>query len=120
MKSSTLDSEGKLTTSFLRRVHSVKNNRLKPKGFDPERFENNPSPYIQELGELVGNVANDPCYANPQLTGADEFEYVIPFAPDQGARLGPVTVALYNQSIPPVYLQQRFADANAGPAEKAD
>ncbi|MBI3799574.1 MAG: hypothetical protein HY268_21715, partial [Deltaproteobacteria bacterium] len=114
------DSAGELTTSFLRRVHSVKNNRLKPKGFDPETFENNPSPYIQELGELVGNVADDPYYANPQLTGADEIEYVIPFTQDQSARLGNVTVALYSQSIPPFYLQQRFADANAGPAEKEE
>ncbi len=114
------DSEGKLTTSFLRRVHGVKNNRLKPKGFDPEVFANNPSPYIQDLGELVENVADDPYYTNPQLTGADEIEYVISFPQDQSARLGQVTVALYSQSIPPFYLQHRFTDANAGPAEKAE
>jgi hypothetical protein len=114
------DSEGKLTTSFLRRVHGVKNNRLKPKGFDPEVFANNPSPYIQDLEELVENVADDPYYTNPQLTGADEIEYVISFPQDQSARLGQVTVALYSQSIPPFYLQHRFTDANAGPAEKAE
>jgi hypothetical protein len=83
-------------------------------------LEKNPSPDLHALGELVGTVADDPYYANPQLTGADEIEYVIPFAQDQSARLGKVSVALYSQSIPPFYLQQRFADANAGPAEKAD
>ncbi|MCK5710097.1 MAG: hypothetical protein KAI07_06115 [Deltaproteobacteria bacterium] len=29
-----------------------------------------------------------------------------------------VKVTLYNQSIPPFYLQQRFSDANIGVAEK--
>src|SRR5262249_8871258 len=85
-----------------------------------QTFTHNPSPYIQELGELVGNVADDPYYANPHLTGADELAYVIRLPQDQLARLGKVTVALYSQSVPPFYLQHRFADANAGRAEKKD
>ena len=31
-----------------------------------------------------------------------------------------MTATLYNQSIPPFYLQQRFADAGVGPARKDD
>jgi hypothetical protein len=31
-----------------------------------------------------------------------------------------VQVSLYNQSIPPFYLQERFRDANRGPAKKND
>ena len=67
------DSAGELTTSFLRRVNVVKDNRLRPRGFDPKVFAADPSPYIQQLGELVGGVADDPYYSHPALTGADEI-----------------------------------------------
>ena len=114
-----LDSAQDVTTSFLRRVSTKKDNRLRPKGYDPKFFRENPSPYIQELGELHG-VEGDPHYSDPQKTGADEITYIIALPQDQLAQVKIVRVTLYNQSIPPYYLQQRFEDAHKGPAEKDD
>jgi hypothetical protein len=114
------DSAGHLTTSFLRRFKNVKNNRIRPKGFDPAVFANNPSPFIQELAELPGAERFDPYYTDPQLTGADQIEYVIPLDAETLARVDNVRVSLYNQSIPPFYLQERFRDANRGPGGKND
>lgn len=112
------DSAGEFTTSFLRRVHTVKDNRLRGKGYDPKRFVENPSPYIQLLAELEGNAAKDPYYFDPTLTGADRIRYRIRLAPSQVGGIGRVRVRLLSQSIPPFYLQQRFSDAGKGPAEK--
>ena len=114
------DSDGLLTTSFLHRVEPIKDNRVRPKGFDPQFFARSPSPYIRELAVIPGEAANDPYYVDPQLTGADEIEYRIPLDPDALARADRVQVTLYDQSIPPFYLQQRFQDAARGPAEKDD
>ncbi|MEO8671682.1 MAG: hypothetical protein ABI411_10245 [Tahibacter sp.] len=112
------DSAGELTTSFMRRVHPVKDNRLRPRGFDPGVFLRDASPYIQILGEVEGEAANDPHYTDPTLTGSDELEYAVTLSPDQARRVASIRVTLYSQSIPPAYLQQRFADADAGPAHK--
>ncbi len=114
------DAEGHLNTSFLRRVKEVKDNRLRPKGFDPAVFANNPSPFIQQLAELPGAEQFDPYYTNPQLTGADQIEYVIPLDAETLARVDHVQVSLYNQSIPPFYLQELFRDANRGPGKQND
>ncbi len=112
------DSEGQLTTSFLRRISHVKDNRLRPRGFDPKVFLNNPSPYIQIVGELDGEAKNDPYYSDPNLTGADKITYQINLDPTALARADHISVTLYSQSIPPFYLQQRFRDANVGPQNK--
>ncbi|GAB4181456.1 MAG: hypothetical protein Tsb002_01510 [Wenzhouxiangellaceae bacterium] len=113
------DSAGDFTTSFLRRVTHVKDNRLRPQGYDPAFYTRNfQSEYIHELATTYGEAANDPYYTNPQLTGAD----TITFSPQVDSAtlklVAGVEVRLYNQSIPPFYLQQRFRDANRGPAEK--
>lgn len=112
------DSAGYLTTSFLRRVHPVKDNRLRPRGFDPKVFLNSSSPYIRLLGEVEGEAAHDPYYTDPTRTGADEVRYDIHLSPADIARIVRVRATLYSQSIPPYYLQQRFTDATAGPAHK--
>jgi len=114
------DSSGFLTTSFLRRVKPVKDNRLRPRGFDPNVFLQNPSPYIRLLGEVEGEAANDPFYIDPTKTGADEVRYEIRLPPADLARIARVRATLYSQSIPPFYLQQRFADAKAGPAQSSE
>ena len=48
------DSDGALTTSFLSRVNIIKDNRIRPKGFDPQFFARSPSKYIRELAKLHG------------------------------------------------------------------
>jgi hypothetical protein len=114
-----LDSDGHLTTSFLRRAKIVKDNRLRPRGFNPAAWANDPSPYVQliafEQSEL--SSAKDPYYTDPQLTGADVITYQISLTPEQAQEVRKITVQLYNQSIPPFYLQQRFDDAKVGPGE---
>src|SRR5690606_21190947 len=51
------DSDGVVTTSFLRRVNEVKDNRIRPLGYDPEFFLSPSfSPYVNELAELHGEV----------------------------------------------------------------
>lgn len=114
------DSDGTLTTSFLRRVETIKDNRVRPKGYDPQFFVRSASPYIQELAVLHGAEAQDPRYFDPRLTGSDEIEYRVPLAPDLLARAESVQATLYYQSIPPFYLQERFGDASAGPAHEDD
>ena len=112
------DSAGDVTTSFLRRVNEVKDNRIRPKGFDPAVFES-PffSPYIQALAELHGEEKFDPYYTDPELTGADVIEYLIGLDSETLGRVHDVQATLYYQSVPPSYLQERFGDASAGPAE---
>jgi hypothetical protein len=112
------DSDGHLTTSFLRRFEPVKDNRIRPRGYDPALFLTFDSPYIQALAETHGEAANDPYYTDPALTGADVIEYLIPLDEATLSKVHDVKVTLYNQSIPPFYLQDRFNDANQGPAEK--
>jgi hypothetical protein len=114
------DSDGILTTSFLRRVQPVKDNRIRPKGFDPKFFARSDSPYIRELAVLHGEEARDPDYVNPKLTGADKIEYRVPLDADTLSRADHVQVTLYYQSIPPFYLQQRFQDASHGPGNQDD
>ena len=65
-------------------------------------------------------MEDDPYYRDPKLTGADEITYRISLPPEQLAQVSKVRVTLYNQSIPPAYLQQRFVDATKGRAEKDD
>ena len=112
------DSEGNVTTSFLRRVNEVKDNRIRPKGTDPEFFANPAlSPYTQALAELHGEERFDPHYTDPALTGSDVIEYLITLDDETLSRVHDVQVTLYYQAVPPSYLQERFRDAGVGPAE---
>jgi hypothetical protein len=114
------DSTGELTTSFLRRVTEVKDNRIRPKGYDSEFFAMNPSPFIQALAVTPGQAASDPYYTDPELTGADVITYLVSLEEVPLEEMHDVKVTLYNQSIPPFYLQQRFRDASVGPAESSE
>ena len=114
------DSAGHNTTSFLRRVADKKDNRIRGRGFDPQYYLQNPSPYIQMLGVLIGQAAKDPDYFDPSLTGRDRLTYQMALSTEQLKSASHVTVKLYNQSIPPVYLQDRFSDAKVGPAAQQD
>jgi hypothetical protein len=116
----TVDSEGALTTNFLRRFREVKDNRLRPEGYDPAFFTDEKrfgSPYVRELAEPIGATRDDPHYTDPDKTGADALTYRVRLSPADAARVTTVTVRLLSQSIPPFYLQQRFADAGQGLAE---
>ena len=66
---------------------------------------------------MEGEAAHDPHYTDPTLTGSDEVRYEVRLPPGEIARIARVRATLYSQSIPPFYLQQRFADANVGPGQ---
>ena len=116
------DSDGILTTSFLRRADTVKDNRLRPKGFDTAFYEANSSPYVKYLAKEERELDSytDPYYSNSQLTGADRLIYRFKLDLAQVGPISSVSVRLYSQSIPPSYLQQRFNDANEGPGERRE
>jgi len=112
------DSDGNLTTSFMRRVTPLKNNRIRPHGYDPEFYLDSTSEYIKVLADTPGEAKFDPYYQDPRLTGADVINYEMDIEQNLRNKVDHVEVTLYSQSIPPFYLQQRFRDANRGPAEK--
>lgn len=114
------DSAGHNTTSFLRRATDKKDNRIRGKGFDKQFYLDSQSPYIQMLGVLLGEAAKDPDYSDKTKTGSDRMTYQMKLSAEQKTNFSHVTVKLYNQSIPPMYLQDRFSDAQIGPAEKDD
>jgi hypothetical protein len=115
------DSDGILTTSFLRRVVVVKDNRLRPKGFDIAKFEDDPSAYVQLIAHELRTLPSfgDPDYNDAARSGRDVLRYRVQLSPAQAEQFTRVTVRLFNQSIPPSYLQQRFADAEHGPDRSA-
>jgi len=114
------DSAGELTTSFLRRLTEVKDNRIRPKGYNPKFFAMNSSTFIQALAVIPGQAASDPYYTDPELTGADVITYLVSLDEVPLEQIHDVKVTLYNQSIPPSYLQQRFRGASRGPAGKTE
>jgi hypothetical protein len=111
------DSDGVLTTSFLRRALPVKDNRLRPKGFNVALFRKDPSPYVRLMAEELEHLPSyaDPDYRDPARAGRDVLRYSFVLAPAQAQQISRITVRLFAQSIPPSYLQQRFADAEHGP-----
>jgi hypothetical protein len=111
------DSDGVLTTSFLRRAEPIKDNRLRPKGFDVAQFERDPSPFVRLMAEEIEHMPSfaDPDYSDPARAGRDVLRYRFELDPEQAQQITRVTVRLFSQSIPPSYLQQRFADAKHGP-----
>jgi hypothetical protein len=100
------DAEGNFTTSFLRRDHEVKDNRLLPIGWT----EHGPDPSIPRhfLGAThpKGRAWDDPNYRNGK--GISIVKYQIPLPPGLDPRTATVTATLYYQSIPPYYLADRF------------
>ena len=67
------DSDGILTTSFLRRAQTVKDNRLRPKGFSVDTYGTSASPYIKALAKELRELPSyqDDHYSNSKLTGSD-------------------------------------------------
>ena len=107
------------TTSFIHRVHDIKDNRLLPKGWrDSNVFKSMGQVMLQFMEATDPLVTNDPDYKDqgPDFPGKDHLQYQISLpAPFNPAGLS-VQVTMYYQSIPPYYLQQRFVTAPFGPA----
>lgn len=110
------------TTSFIHRVHDIKDNRLLPDGWrESGQFEQS-GEVLFEFMEATDPKAtgDDPDYRDqgPDFKGGDSLVYEIelPRAVDP-ADLS-VRATLYSQSIPPAWLNQRFTIAPDGEATK--
>src|SRR6476659_1091728 len=108
-----------MTTSFLRRVYQLKDNRLLP--FDwtstgPLKADKTPyipADYLHETHPV--SVSGDPAYADG--SGTNVVRYEIPLSAFSGRNLT-VTATLYYQSMPPYFLYDRFSQAPNEPATK--
>jgi len=102
-----LDPEGFITTSFLSRDKTIKDNRLLPRGY---RLD---GPFHEET--VPHGTSGDPDYGSFSARGSDQILYRIPMT----AALRDATsvkVRLHYQATPPYYLQDRFDLAANAPA----
>ncbi len=140
-----------LTSSFIHRYWELKDNRLRPKGYDPAKVKDaglreeygkatrpgrgperhwwpEPAPmqYVNPQFPAIAqytDTASDPAYDVAQtggkgLSGADDLVYLITLPAGARAQAKSVRVTLYSQSIPPAYLEERFAAAAKPGAER--
>jgi hypothetical protein len=101
------DPGGKFTTSFFELDHTVKDNRLLPKGWLKEGPPGSGlAPDFLEATYPIG--VSDPDYEGPE--GADTIVYEVPLGRWDPKQLK-VMARLYYQSLPPSYLKMRFETA---------
>jgi hypothetical protein len=107
------DRNGNFTTSFIRRNHTAKDNRLLPRGWtaagpDPSSL----SGRFLESTFAEGEARQDPTYNDGSGTSIVRYEVPLSALP-QGIDPSRLTIkaTLYYQSIPPYYLMQRFEQA---------
>jgi hypothetical protein len=99
------DASGKITTSFVGLDHTLKNNRLLPKGWRSD------GPYA-EFTAPHGDAERDPDYSGKSgASGADTIVYRIPLN-DRTRGMVSVRLTLNYQSIPPYYLKARFTTSS--------
>jgi hypothetical protein len=100
------DANGNFTTSFLSLADDIKDNRLMPQGWR----ENGPD--AKDTAPHGVAKASNPGYFDG--SGTDVLTYEVPLDPRINAPVT-VTATIYYQTIPPYYLEQRFANAPNGP-----
>lgn len=104
------NAERRFTTSFLHRRYDIKDNRLRPLGWDAKNK-------LAKYTEPHGKATQDPDYTNKgqPLTGKDSIRYKVTLSAAEMRQAHQIKVELFNQSIPPYYLKQRFDSARKGP-----
>jgi hypothetical protein len=103
----TQNADRQFTTSFTRRDHEVKDNRLLPAGWSlhgPKDLEI-PEPYL-EATLPKGDALNDPVYLAGKGQSIVRYEIALP----AGSSAADVhaTVSLYLQTLPPYFLTDRY------------
>lgn len=110
------------TTSFIHRVHEIKDNRLLPKGWRTSSQFQSQGEIIRQFMEATDPraVGNDPDYRDqgPSFPGQDRLRYVATLPPGLNPEKLSVKVTMYYQAIPPYWLHQRFTAAPDGPATR--
>ncbi len=110
------------TTSFIHRVHPIKDNRLLPQGWRNSDYFKPQGEVMQQFMEATDpdGVAGDPNYEDqgPTFPGQDKLTYSIPLPEGIDPSQLSIKVSMYYQSIPPYYLNQRFTTVPDGEATK--
>jgi mono/diheme cytochrome c family protein len=115
-----LNAQKEFTTSFVHRVKSVKDNRLLPKGWRESRFFADQGALMTQFMQATdphGKATTDADYQsgdNLNFSGSDHVVYKAKIPAYIDPSKITVKVTLYNQSIPPYWLKQRFDAAPNG------
>jgi len=109
------DNAQRFTTSFIRRDHEVKDNRLLPAGWTPTGPDPSLSGEFLEATFPRGEAEHDSDYRDGK--GHDTVRYKVQLPPDVDPKNVSVQARLFYQSIPPYYLNQRFT-ASKGDATR--
>ena len=104
------DANGNFTTSFLSLANQVKDNRLMPQGWRED------GPDAKHTAPVGVDKAANPGFFDG--SGTDVVTYEVPLDP-RITRPVTVTATIYYQTIPPYYLEQRFANAPDGTFTKS-
>lgn len=116
------DKNHDFTTSFVHRVHMIKDNRLLPDGWQAADTFKPQGEIMYQFMEATDprNVGNDPDYApaGPGFVGKDSVEYRVKLPQQYQGKPLTVEATMYFQAIPPYWLQQRFALAPKKPATR--
>ncbi len=111
------NAERQFTTSFIRRAHHVKDNRLLPAGWTKD----GPSPEIPaafiHATHPGHGTHDDPAYSDGSGTDTVTYRVTLPDGFD-AAKLS-VRATLYSQAWAPYYLKDRFTNVPAGPEGEA-
>jgi hypothetical protein len=110
------DAKREITTSFVRGCETLKDNRLLPRGWQPQ----GPGPALG--GNFLKATHPDPATArHPRYadgSGSDEVIYRIQLPADVDPLDLEIRAKLYYQAIPPYYLRSLFTTAPDGPATR--
>jgi mono/diheme cytochrome c family protein len=114
------DKDYNFTTSFIHRVHDIKDNRLLPKGWRAASYFENQGQVMYQfmLATNPHATGDDPDYMDQgsQFKGQDQILYEIELPKGFDPAQLSVKATMYNQSIPPFWLHQRFTLAPDQPA----
>jgi len=110
------DADGNFTTSFIRRDHDEKDNRLLPIGWTKEGPDPSLNGRYLEATYPHGRAKDDPDYRDGK--GHDRVTYRITLPPDVDASQVSVRATLYYQNIPPYYLNDRFTIGRGEPTRR--
>lgn len=108
----TEDANHQITTSFTRRDHEIKDNRLLPAGWS---FNGPPDlkipEFFLEATRPKGDAAKDPVYLAGKGQSIVRYEIAIP--PNLQNQSVSVQVSLYLQTLPPYFLADRYQTATS-------
>jgi hypothetical protein len=104
------DANHQITTSFTRRDHEIKDNRLLPAGWSKNGPPDLKIPeFFLEATRPKGTAKDDPVYLAGK--GQSIVRYEIPLPAGANANNVNVAVSLYSQTMPPYFLADRFKTA---------